>query len=222
MLKVFNKLIEIFENIISPPFCVYCKEFTDKRTILCIICQKLIKPVLSHKIKINKDYDITVHAVTAYKEPFKSLILAKSFSDYTSSVQLAKLIWEHSIIKNLSYDYFIPVPLHWVRYTNRGYNQAEVMAKELSRFSSKPVLNCLKRNKNTVFQSLLPVDLRSKNVSDAFELNIKDKSFYEGKTLVLVDDLLTTGSTLQACAKKLVTLKPKAIIAIVACRVVKI
>jgi predicted amidophosphoribosyltransferase len=76
------------------------------------------------------------------------------------------------------------------------------------------------RVKNTLFQFELASSLRGSNLKGAFALNCKDKSLYEGKHILLVDDLLTTGSTIREATKVLLQLKPRKITVVVACRVI--
>lgn len=209
-------------DFIAPAYCAHCRVFLSDRTIYCTTCSDLIKSIASITLPLGNNYTMSVLAASGYKEPLKSLILAKTWSDYTASKQLAQLIWQYSTLKNLSFDYLVPVPLHWTRKARRGYNQAAVIAHELSLLSGKPTLDCVKRIKRTRFQSLLSGTARKHNVHNAFLLNLAlhDKISYENKTFVLVDDLMTTGATLQSMGKLLVPLKPCKIYGVVVCRVV--
>ncbi len=117
----------------------------QKRTVFCDECIPLITPVVSVVLPITKKYSMKVFAVSAYKPPLKSLILAKGRSDIVASRELGQLIWDRTYIKHAPIDYFVPIPLHWTRFAKRGFNQAEEMAKVLSQQSSKPVEPLLKR-----------------------------------------------------------------------------
>jgi ComF family protein len=220
-INFFNKVTNFIKYglnyILSAPFCFYCKENLDKYLALCTNCSDLIKAIPSEKITIN-NFNITVFAVSAYKEPLKSLILAKKYSDRSAALKLAEIIFKNNIIQNLEFDYLVPVPLHFTRKYARGYNQAEIIAQELAFLSKKKMLKCIKRTKKTQFQSILSYQQREQNVKDVFEiLNLNVN--LENKILVLVDDLMTTGSTIKNCAKALLKFKPQKIYAIVACRV---
>lgn len=205
--------------LISPPFCSSCKTFLQKREIFCEYCFDLIKPVVSTSVSITAKHSMRVFSISDYQEPLKSLILAKKWSDRLASKYLAELIWEETYLKNIDFDYLIPIPLHWSRTIKRGYNQAEVISDILSIKSGKPSLNILQRAKATQYQSELSIEQRSINVKDAF--NLKPNKFdLENKNIILVDDLMTTGSTLKSAAKVLLTQKPASINAVVACRVI--
>lgn len=98
-------------------------------------------------------------------------------------------------------DMLVPVPLYWQRYILRTYNQSEVLAKMLSKYLNIPVKKPLKRIRNTTRQATLNRNERLKNLQNAFTVPHPEK--VSGKTVLLIDDVLTTGSTLHACAEEL-------------------
>lgn len=160
-----------------------------------------------------------VHAVSAYEEPLRSLILAKKWSQYTAALQLAGLMWDYSVLPTIPFEYIIAVPAHWTRTARRGYNQAEVIARELGRLSGKPLLNeALVRTRRTKFQAACATAERSKNVADAFQL-CSEPEHIKGRTILIVDDLMTTGATLAHVARELLPAQPQALFGMVACRV---
>ncbi len=207
------------DQVIAPPFCAYCKKFLAKRTVFCMNCHDMIQPIVSVQLQITKSQSMTVIAIADYQEPLKTLLLSKSWSDITVCKQLGKLIWEMTYFKHMPCDYLIPVPLHWLRHAKRGYNQADEIAKTLGKERNVPVANILARIKNTPFQSALAPELRASNVKHAFAIKSStNTALFENKHVVLVDDLMTTGSTLIACAKQFLTLKPASITAVVVSR----
>lgn len=99
-------------------------------------------------------------------------------------------------------DAVVPVPLHWLRERKRGYNQALVLARAFGRKADLPILgNVLRRRRATRPQTELGREDRRTNVADAFF--VKRPELVKGKTLLLVDDVCTTGATLEACARAL-------------------
>lgn len=112
-------------------------------------------------------------------------------------------------------DAIVPVPLHSVRQTYRGYNQAALIARQLARRRGLPVLEPAVRAKATVAQTALTsVAARQANLRDAFVL--LDPAAVAGKRLVLVDDVMTTGATLRSFAWCLSAGRPVQISAVVA------
>lgn len=216
---ILQKLYDFFVAIIAPPYCYACKFFLTKPGVLCNECQMLVKPIASIKIPITAGHNITVHAISAYNDPLKKIILAKVYCDKIASCDLAELMWNKIAHISQSFDYIVAIPLHWSRFSKRGFNQAEVIARILSGKSKKPMVNLLRRHVNSVLQSRLSSQKRFENVKDIFQL-IDKNPLYKNKNILLVDDLMTTGATLIAASKELIKLKPKSIQAIVACRVV--
>jgi ComF family protein len=207
-------------NFIAPPSCTYCKLLLSQRSVFCDDCSMRIAPVVTAKLPVTKKYVVKVLALSQYQEPLKTLVLAKGRSDIIASRQLGELLWEKTNLKHMEFDYVIPVPLHWVRFAKRGYNQAEEIARVLSKKSGRELVRAIKRTRNTALQSSHEKEGRLQNVKGAFAVNKVDKLQYQGKHLVLVDDVMTTGATLQMAARELIKLKPASITAVVACRVV--
>ncbi len=96
-------------------------------------------------------------------------------------------------------DYLIPVPLHRWRLMRRRYNQATLLAKALSQRINLPILtNTLIRSKRTASQGHMTPKERRKNVRNAFVVR-DPKGLLKGKSITLIDDVWTTGATLEAC-----------------------
>jgi len=218
--RLFSTLYSCFLAIISPPACAYCKQYLDERKVYCNGCFVKLQPVVTMLLPITTTRSVKIFAACAYREPIKSLIVAKSWSDVVASKQLADIIWQMTDIANAPCDFFVPVPLHWTRFAHRGFNQAEEMAKHLAKSKGTQVANILKRVKRTPFQSGLTSDMRRANLQDAFDIKGSDITKYKDKHLIIVDDLFTTGSTIRSCAKLLFQLKPASVSVVVASRVI--
>jgi len=216
--SLFRFFYDAIVRVVMPPLCAHCKSFLQKRAVFCSDCYAAITPVVSTDVEITKTKKIKLFAVCAYKDPVRSLILSKHRSDIVSARQLGQLVCEMTYVHNVPFDYIVPVPLHWTRFAQRGFNQAEQMARMIAKKTGKPVVNMLQRRKKTKFQAVLDKTGRVENLKDAFVL--RNKKLKEGAVFLLVDDLFTTGATLKSAARCLYQLKPESIVAVVASRVV--
>lgn len=214
---MLNKIVQKFSQFIAPPFCANCRQFIDAREPLCQECYDSIIPVVSTELEITPSKTMRVFALSDYENPLKKLILAKNHNNRVAPEYLAQLIIKTLPLKTMTFDYLVPVPLHWTRLIHRGFNQSEIMANALSKHVGKPVLNALYRSKRTPFQSTLNAEDRSENVKSAFNL-MPDIPALNDKHVLLIDDLMTTGATLSSAAKLLLKCKPATITALVACR----
>ena len=114
--------------------------------------------------------------------------------------ELGKSIKDAPLFQGI--DCLIPVPLHPKREKERGYNQSMMIAQGVSEVTGVPVgANNLVRSVNTATQTHKSKEERWKNVKDIFEVRHPEQ--LEGKYVLLIDDVLTTGATLEACALKL-------------------
>lgn len=103
-----------------------------------------------------------------------------------------------------SFDYLVPVPLHFYRENWRGFNQAEIMALVVGQKMGIKVCNAIERVRRTKQQSLiLDKKLREKNVKGAFEIQKKMRKGLKGKKVLLVDDVFTSGADMRECTKVL-------------------
>lgn len=100
-----------------------------------------------------------------------------------------------------SVDCVVPVPMHWWKRWRRGFNQAELLAREVARGLEKPIVKALRRLKASRVQAGLASAARRRNALDSFSL--AGAGPVAGKTVLLVDDVFTTGATATACARLL-------------------
>jgi len=96
------------------------------------------------------------------------------------------------------YDFIVPIPLHWRRYLMRGYNQSELFARQVSKHTGIPVGRGLKRIRYTKQQAFLTKTERNSNIQGAF--SVFDSTVVEKRSILLTDDVMTTGATLREAA----------------------
>jgi predicted amidophosphoribosyltransferase len=192
----------------------------DKRTYLCEKCVTSIEPVVSVQVPITKTVAIAVHALGRYESPLIELIRAKNHSVEYGAYVLGELLAQSISPEIIAHAILVPIPLHWTRYASRGFNQAELIASRIAYHHGVPVAPLLVRPKRTAFQALSLVADREKNVADAFLWNsLYDKDDYADNNYLLIDDLMTTGSTVAAAAKVLMETRPRKVSALVGARV---
>lgn len=125
---------------------------------------------------------------------------------YEGKVQLAKVIagLMEERLKNegLKTDVIVPVPIHEKKLETRGFNQSYVIARELGERIGKPVINCLERTRDTTAQYNLDRTQRHLNIADAFSVRLR-YNIDKYKSILLLDDIYTTGSTVNECSKVL-------------------
>ncbi len=149
-----------------------------------------------------------------YNDILKNLIYRYKFNcEWKIGKLLSKLIYEN--LKDVNYihefDFITPIPLSRQRIFQRGFNQSEIIAKEISALLDIPFTLCVYRHRNTVAQSLLKRHDRIHNITNAF---IADKDKVFGKDIIIFDDIFTTGATINSCAKELKQKGAKTIIGI--------
>jgi ComF family protein len=190
------------ENGLICADCLNLIEFP--RSPLCPHCGRPIKDTKTCEFcryERNLDYG---RAFSLYIPPADKLI---HHLKYRGKTKLAEFfgIGMAGVLKNDYYlkgsDILIPVPLYWWKRLRRTYNQAELLAEVIKKETSIPVVNCLVRVKNTKTQTRLDNIKRQENVKNAFRL----KRGYDinNKKVIIIDDVMTTGSTIKECARVL-------------------
>lgn len=109
------------------------------------------------------------------------------------------------IHEKLDIDIIIPVPIHWTKLIFRKYNQAALLASDISKLLKIPS-NCilLKKQRHTLSQSTLSAQKRSKNLKNAFYVDKTKTNLIKNKNILLIDDVMTTGATVRECSKVLI------------------
>jgi ComF family protein len=161
---------------------------------------------------------ITVgRAIAAYDGRLRDIVHALKYGGRRSIARpLARLMAAAAPRIIDGADFVVPVPLHFLRQYRRGFNQADDLARHLP----VPLLRALRRRRATATQTDLPEAQRRKNVRDAFAVRRSARGRIPGAVIVLVDDVSTTGATLDACARVLLDAGAKEVRALTAARAV--
>ena len=198
---------EVFHNE-SHSLCEKCiKELPFMPNNVCKICGGDL--VADEKVclfcKNSKRYFDIARAPFVYKDGVANAI--KSFK-YKNRRYLAKTFAHFLAIEFYKNDFkpdlIIPIPLHEKRYKKRGYNQSELLAVELSKIIDVKVdTKAFQKIKHTEFQTNLNYEERQENLKESFA--VVDKDVLKNKSILLIDDVFTTGATLKTASKCLKT-----------------
>ncbi len=171
-------------ELLSPSTCAACEARAPFRTLFCPPCAGTIERILAPRAR----------AAFHYGGAIKQAIQRLKFEERPD---LARGLGSHLIPLVVDpFDAIVPVPLHPYRLAERGYNQASVLAAPLSRATGVPIdTSILHRVRNTVRQTDLQRAERRANVATAF----RARRGARGRRVLLVDDVRTTGATLEAC-----------------------
>ncbi|MBV0899339.1 MAG: ComF family protein [Wolbachia endosymbiont of Fragariocoptes setiger] len=171
----------------------------------CNICGSVIANNISTcgKCITNPPPFIALRSVFSYDQYSKDMIINFKFFDNLNYIKVfAK--WMYQVNRDVFYnsDVIIPIPLHRFRLFKRKYNQAALLAKEISKLTNLPYTPfAVKRIRNTKFQPGLTLKQREKNLRKAFVIN--NKKIIRDKIVILVDDVVTTGATVRSCAQEI-------------------
>lgn len=207
-------LKDIFSFILSliyPNKCLLCnKVIVKNKEHLCNLCRKSLK--VDTKIRyFERLYDSNGNTIKCispfeYTGNIKNAIWRFKFRGYKNySEFFAKMIARELEInfKNVKVDYITFVPLRKDRKRDRGYNQAQCLALDLSRKTGISCKDLLTKVKKTKIQHELSLVYRRENVKGAFAVKTTEKLNVENKIVLICDDIITSGSTLYECAKVL-------------------
>lgn len=194
-------------ELIYPSVCGMCEKIN--KNYLCKKCEVSIKPYEINKIisckrnsKLYYDYQIQI---LEYKDIVRQKIIEYKFKEKIYLYKtLEKIILNDEKIYSFlkKYDIIMPIPLYRSKKWERGYNQTELIAKELAKDLELALENkILRKIKNTKQQSTLTKKERAENVKNAFVLT--DVANIRNKRVILFDDIYTTGSTVNECSKLL-------------------
>ena len=191
-------------DIIYPPVCGICDKINKKS--LCKKCEIKIKPYQINEIeKIkNKSFDYQIK-ILKYENIIRDKIINYKFNEKAYLYKtFAKIILKNKKIYGFlkKYDIIMCVPMHIKKKMLRGYNQSELIAKELAKkLQIEKQFNNLIKIKDTKKQSTLTKEQRKINLKNAFQ--IKNSEKVKNKKVILFDDIYTTGSTVEECSKVL-------------------
>ena len=236
MSAFLQKIWLLFLDFLFPVFCLGCKK---EGRWLCQNCRQNIrlqeKQVCPFCYKESESGVVCAHCKEVQKCALDGVLVAARFEEKSllqrcihnfkyeglkdMGNELGILLANLLTSNNFSHDVLCPVPLHFRRLHWRGFNQSEVLTETLHGKLNIPIHHLLLRASFHVPQMELSREERKKNVIDAFAINTNAfKNFPQDRNVILVDDVCTTTSTLEACASTLKQNGVKNVFAIVLAR----
>ena len=193
--KKCHKKLPLIDGVLSNR-CAKCSKEIDMGKSLCLDCQK------------NKHVFEQAHGVFKYNDVTGKIIAQLKYfgkTGYVEGIAYDMAANTHIIMKKWQPQIIIPVPLHISKLRTRGFNQAGVIADEFAKLYDIACADrILVRTHKTLPQKYFDNVERKRNLQSAFAVNVKELKKYPGVTRVLlVDDIYTTGSTMEACAQAL-------------------
>ncbi len=213
-------LLKSLADFVYPPICYGCDTEVEEG----LVCEGCRLALFTHELAVcpqcgrpcassarscgqcDTPFNLSrVRALGLYIPPFDKLVQAFKYSGKTKvgellGLALAALVQQDQVLS--AADAVCPVPLHPARLRERGFNQSLLLAAAISMSTRIPLVECLTRPKNTPTQTAkTSADARRKNLAGAFRL--RPDASVGGKKVLLVDDVMTTGATLDQAAQEL-------------------
>ncbi len=196
--------IDTYLNII---FCSNCVKHISRCGSICSICHtEIIEDTgLCNKCTSSPVILNSLRAVLLYNSNTKSVILNfKYHKNFEHINTMVKLMFDAYGEHFSNCKIIIAIPLHIKKIRARGFNQSVILAKRYCKLSGQKFIpDLIYRNKNTISQTSLKKLERSKNVEGIFTFNKRYNSINRDTSILIIDDVMSTGSTLNSCAKAL-------------------
>jgi ComF family protein len=220
IIRVCFRVFQYLRDLLYPPLCVGCSEaLVEGERFFCSTCLADLPKTGYHLCAENRAYErlsrrFLVQRAAAYvyynkKGLGKKLVAAIKYRGNLAlgewaSTGMAREFLASGFFEGI--DCLIPVPLHEKRLRARGFNQSEVLAQGISAVTGIPIeKNGIYRVRHNVSQTTKGILERWENTRDLFQ--VRDAELLNNKHVLLIDDVLTTGSTAEACAQALLQCK---------------
>jgi ComF family protein len=227
VVTVFRTAVARLVDLLYPPRCLICDadlptdhgsplcDDDERRVVviddpICDLCGRKMYAqatgeLICGECRVQERHFDRAFSATMYNDVMKPLV---HLYKYGMRQHLAKplarwlIAFMRAHVDAASFDAIVPVPLHWRRYQYRGFNQAIELAQPVAREFDLPIITrVLRRVRHTLPQVDLSPEERVKNIEGAFVVRHPER--IAGKRLLLVDDVYTTGATLNECARVL-------------------
>lgn len=194
--------VDTLLGLLFPDRCAGCDR---PGSLFCSTCRAQLLPYPDRQLTVaSLSRDARLDAATVafiFEGPLRKAVHCFKYRRVQRmAAPLGDMLAEHLSRHPMPADALLPVPLHLHRLAERGFNQSEVLARHLSRACGLPMITGLVRRRDTEHQARLDFQARQENVRDAFAWQSRTSPPWR---VLLVDDVLTTGATVSACAQAL-------------------
>ena len=195
------KIYDFFISLLYPRKCPFCGKIIDEAILYCSDCAKKLPYIPAEFQPRSFDFVDECHSIFYYRDMVQDSILRYKFHDCAGFCKIYGHFLRKYIDENrISCDIISWVPLSRKRYRKRGYDQARLLADECAVAYSTKSVSLLRKIRDTKAQSgISDASVRKENVKGAYAA--EDCADICGKTVLLVDDVVTTGSTVSECSR---------------------
>lgn len=194
------KILNILLDFLLPPRCPLCGQVVARGESLCPGCkEKLPKAPYTRALPLAGGKSLRVVAPMPYRDEYRHALHRFKFLGKRSLAKPLGQLMAHALPKGIAADGVAFVPLWEKDRAARGYDQSGLLAKEMAACLGLPLVEALQKTRKTQVQHQLSKALRAENVRGAY----RAEKPVAGRRLLLVDDIVTTGATLRACAEAL-------------------
>lgn len=197
-------------DLFFPARCIICREVQDPGVFICPPCARELSATGSQASQHGDFFDVC-YSPFFYEEPLRESFLRFKFRNRPQfSRQFGKWMADCLIAQEeANFDLITWCPLHWLRRLDRGYDQSLLLAREIGRHISAPVVSTLKKAHRSPLSAMESTKaIRSAHLLGAYSVI----EAVEGKRILLVDDVITSGSTMSECARMLKTAGAKEVV----------
>lgn len=207
-------------SFVLPSRCPFCSDLVEREGEYCRECREELPTCRTYTLPPNaKRGDLLcMRAPYYYGGSARRAALALKFYNHLSAaVCFAQAMARLEQVTGLdSADYVTAVPLSKKRLQHRGYNQSECIARQYALFKGMPYVETMEKHRHTAKQSLqIGVSARMANVKGSYR--VIDEDTVRNKTIVLIDDVYTTGATMRECARTLRKAGARCVIGLAGC-----
>lgn len=217
--SIIPTLFYSLKDFVAPKHCLVCKEYigisSTSNNFLCNKCYDNLpfagnKESILNRFKSNFGSNCFINSAVSLinlhsNQNYLEIIHAIKYSKFKSvATDFSNLLANRILIENMdNFDYVLPIPIHTAKKRERGFNQSDLIARIIANKLSKEFrTDIIYRSKYTITQTLLDKSGRMKNMENVFAVRLDD--LVKNKSFLFVDDVLTTGSTINSAAKTLI------------------